>query len=179
MPLLRTLSLACAALILASILIFAGVVYHLYALAARLKKTLNSLMVKWMIWIPTSNEQTTWPFPSRTTQPPVLPPTVNVSPTREDDTKIKCKQCHKKFKLRSPKDVDCNKPDCCLKYGLSTVLLNFDGVQESWLKDVQVIAKFETERYESTPMTQHGWEGWATRNIGSSKSPGDYDGYNG
>lgn len=88
--------------------------------------------------------------------------------------KIKCKRCHKKCNVRSPRDVDCTKPDCDVKYNMTDTELAFGNFGEDKLKEITIISDFQSPtpiKIVGTPMSDEEWAKWCLGNIGESSLP--------
>lgn len=59
--------------------------------------------------------------------------------------RVKCIKCNKQCKLSKSKDVDCDKPDCDIKYNMTQETFDFDGLEKEYLKDVIVIEDFTSD----------------------------------
>jgi hypothetical protein len=101
----------------------------------------------------------------------------------ESDMKIKCKKCNKKCKLRSPKDVDCIRSDCDIKFNMTDLILEFGPYEEEKMQDVTTITDFvspePTAATTNPAMTDAGWQEWISNNIGvpDYRGPRTHRGY--
>ena len=77
--------------------------------------------------------------------------------------KIKCKQCHKKFK--DHKQVECDQPTCSIKYGIQGDAWNFDAIDKvnPCEEKIEIIEHFESPA-PAPVMTTEEWVKYCEEN---------------